>query len=107
MVADARWNPHRGRGIPKADLRHGHASDLVRLKRAAVAFAMIVAVAVAVVVVNPRGWRTRILSRVFRTYNPPAVISPPPGFTPQAPPGFTVSVFARGLKEPRWLAVAP
>src|SRR5206468_4940830 len=29
------------------------------------------------------------------------------GFTPQAPPGFTVSVFVRGLKEPRWLAVAP
>ena len=79
----------------------------MRLKRTAIAFAMIVAVAVAVVVVNPGGWRTRILTRVFRTYNPPAVISPPPGFMPQVPPGFTVSVFARGLKEPRWLAVAP
>lgn len=38
--------------------------------------------------------------------NPPQV-SPTPGFKPQAPAGFTVSLFARGFKEPRWLAVAP
>ena len=38
--------------------------------------------------------------------NPPEV-SAAPGFKPQAPEGFTVSLFANGFKEPRWLAVAP
>ncbi len=34
-------------------------------------------------------------------------VAPTPGFKPQAPPGFAVSLFARQFKEPRWLAVAP
>jgi glucose/arabinose dehydrogenase len=38
--------------------------------------------------------------------NPPHV-SPAPGFKPEAPAGFTVSLFASGFREPRWLAVAP
>lgn len=38
--------------------------------------------------------------------NPPEV-RPAPGFKPQAPAGFRVSLFASGFKEPRNLAVAP
>src|SRR5512146_2325629 len=38
--------------------------------------------------------------------NPPEV-NPAPGFKPQAPAGFHVSLFAKGFKEPRYLAVAP
>ncbi|HEX5413280.1 MAG TPA: sorbosone dehydrogenase family protein [Terriglobia bacterium] len=38
--------------------------------------------------------------------NPPSG-NPSPGFTPTALPGFQVSVFAKGFKEPRYLAVAP
>src|SRR3979409_1575799 len=37
----------------------------------------------------------------------PAKVAPAPGVLPKAPPGFTVSLFARGFREPRWLAVAP
>lgn len=47
-----------------------------------------------------------------RPYKKPIVantakVVPAPGFTPKAPQGFTVSLFARGFREPRWLAVAP
>jgi glucose/arabinose dehydrogenase len=56
---------------------------------------------------NVGGWRARILARVFRVDNWPVVVSPPTNFRPQVPPGFEVSVFARGFTEPRWLAVAP
>jgi glucose/arabinose dehydrogenase len=38
--------------------------------------------------------------------NPP-VVKPAPGFKPQAPAGFAVSLFASGFREPRYLAVAP
>lgn len=38
--------------------------------------------------------------------NPP-VVKPAPGFKPQAPRGFTVSLFAKGFREPRYMAVAP
>ncbi len=38
--------------------------------------------------------------------NPPEV-RPVPGFKPQAPEGFTVSLFASGFEEPRHMAVAP
>src|ERR1039458_489660 len=55
---------------------------------------------------NPGGWRTRILARLFRVDNYPVVVPPPPNFQPQVPPGFKVSVFARDFTEPRWLAVA-
>jgi glucose/arabinose dehydrogenase len=56
---------------------------------------------------NLGGWRARILARLFRVDNQPVVVPPPPDFQPQVPPGFKVSVFARGFVEPRWLAVAP
>jgi len=47
-----------------------------------------------------------------RPFTKPIVANPPhgrttPGFTPRALAGFEVSVFARGFKEPRYLAVAP
>ncbi|HVA00264.1 MAG TPA: sorbosone dehydrogenase family protein [Terriglobia bacterium] len=38
--------------------------------------------------------------------NPPEV-NPVAGFKPRAPEGFSVSLFARGFKEPRYLTVAP
>src|SRR5579864_5725853 len=57
--------------------------------------------------INPGGWGARILARIGIVYNPPVVVSPPPGFVPQAPPGFKVSVFASDFKMPRWLATAP
>jgi glucose/arabinose dehydrogenase len=45
-------------------------------------------------------------------YTKPIVANPPrihvtPGFTPKAPQGFAVSVFAKGFREPRCLAIAP
>jgi glucose/arabinose dehydrogenase len=61
----------------------------------------------AVLLPNIGGWRTRVLARLLRTDNWPRVIAPPPNFQPRVPPGFKVSVFARGFTEPRWLAVAP
>lgn len=47
-----------------------------------------------------------------KPFSGPTVANPPtgnpsPGFTPTAPPDFQVSVFAKGFKEPRYLAVAP
>ena len=56
---------------------------------------------------NVGGWRARILARLFRVDNWPVVVRPPSDFQPQVPPGFKVSIFARGFNEPRWLAVAP
>jgi glucose/arabinose dehydrogenase len=56
---------------------------------------------------NLGGWRARIVARLFRVDNRPVVVPAPPDFQPQVPPGFKVSVFARGFAEPRWLAVAP
>jgi glucose/arabinose dehydrogenase len=55
---------------------------------------------------NVGGWKTRIRARLFRIENWPVVVSPPANFQPQVPPGFKVSVFARGFTQPRWLAVA-
>ena len=56
---------------------------------------------------NPGGWRARILARLLRVDNDPVVVVPPPNFQPQVPAGFKVSVFATGFTQPRWLAVAP
>lgn len=56
---------------------------------------------------NPGGLRDRLLARMGVVVNFPVVVSPPPGFVPQAPPGFKVSVFARDFAAPRWLATAP
>jgi glucose/arabinose dehydrogenase len=39
--------------------------------------------------------------------NPPSLVKRPPGLWPQAPAGFTVTEFAHGLTNPRYLAVAP
>jgi glucose/arabinose dehydrogenase len=39
--------------------------------------------------------------------NPSRVVEPPPGAMPKVPPGFFVSLFAKGLDEPRVIRVAP
>jgi glucose/arabinose dehydrogenase len=39
--------------------------------------------------------------------NSSKAIPRPKGAMPKAPPGFTVSVFASGLSNPRWMALAP
>jgi len=39
--------------------------------------------------------------------NPPQRIARPPTALPAVPPGFAVSLYAAGLSNPRWLAVAP
>ena len=48
-----------------------------------------------------------MLSRITRVENWPVVVTPPPGFQPNVPAGFRVSVFANGFVGPRWLAVSP
>jgi glucose/arabinose dehydrogenase len=70
---------------------------------------VLIAIAVLTVIflLNVGGWKTRIRARLFPTGNWPVVVSPPANFQPQVPPGFKVSVFARGFTQPRWLAVAP
>jgi glucose/arabinose dehydrogenase len=68
----------------------------------------LIAIAVLAVILhlNVGGWKARIRARLFRIENWPVVVSPPANFQPQVPPGFKVSVFARGFTQPRWLAVA-
>jgi glucose/arabinose dehydrogenase len=39
--------------------------------------------------------------------NSPSKVSPPAGFLPTVPAGFTINVFASKFKVPRWLTVAP
>ncbi len=56
---------------------------------------------------NIGGWRSRIVDTLRSAHNPPNVVPAPAGFVPHVPAGFTVSAFARGIQEPRWLAVAP
>ena len=68
---------------------------------------IVIAALIIMSALNTGGWRARTLAVLFRTNNGPRVITPPADFTPAVPPGFHVSVFARGFKEPRWLAVAP
>lgn len=65
------------------------------------------AVVVLLLLLNVGGWRARIFTRLIRVSNSPTVVSPPASFQPKVPPGFKVSVFARGFEQPRWLAVAP
>jgi glucose/arabinose dehydrogenase len=78
------------------------------LWRVVVAFVLITgAVSSVVLLLNVGGWRARVVSRITRVENWPVVVASPPNFQPTVPPGFTVSVFAKGLVEPRWLAVAP
>ena len=59
------------------------------------------------VLLNPRGYRARIVAKLLRTNNSPVVVLLPTNFLPQVPPGFKVSVLATGFDQPRWLAVAP
>ena len=68
---------------------------------------LIAALIILLALLNVGGWRARILARLFRIDNQPLIVPPPPNFQPQVPPGFEVSVFARGFTQPRWLAVAP
>lgn len=68
--------------------------------------ALIAAVIVVFALLNVGGWRARILARLFRVDNQPVIVPPPQNFQPHVPPGFEVSVFARGFSQPRWLAVA-
>ena len=72
--------------------------------------ASLVAITVAIallLILNIGGWRARVLARLLRTDNQPVVVAPPPSFQPRVPPGFTVSIIARGFEQPRWLATAP
>src|ERR1700716_4041260 len=39
--------------------------------------------------------------------NGPDSAKPPAGFLPTVPPGFRLTLFATGFKQPRWLTVAP
>ena len=66
-----------------------------------------IAVVALIIATNIYGWRARVMARVGRVNNPPNVITPPAGFRPKAPAGFGVSIFAAGLRGPRWLATAP
>jgi glucose/arabinose dehydrogenase len=76
--------------------------------RIVVAFAVVTSVALGLVLLlNVGGWRARVLARITRVENGPVVVTPPPKFQPAVPPGFTVSVFAKGFAGPRWLSVAP
>lgn len=56
---------------------------------------------------NFGGWRARLLARITRVDNDPIVVSPPAGFHPLVPAGFSVSVYASQFHSPRWLAVSP
>jgi glucose/arabinose dehydrogenase len=77
------------------------------LRRSFTALGLIIAATLVVIfLLNMGGWRARLLARLLRTDNWPVVVSPA-NFQPQVPPGFKVSVFARGFTEPRWLAIAP
>jgi len=76
--------------------------------RAFAACAIIASAAIALAfLLNVGGWRSRIESRITRVENWPVLVSPPPNFRPEVPPGFRVSIFATGLVGPRWLAVSP
>jgi glucose/arabinose dehydrogenase len=78
------------------------------LRRTLSVLAVLAAIAlIAVLALNLGGWRALIQARLLRTDNQPIVVSPPPNFKPQVPPGFQVSIFATGFTSPRWLAVAP
>jgi glucose/arabinose dehydrogenase len=76
--------------------------------KAIVALLALAAVAPALfLLLNVGGWRARVTAVLGSVYNWPVVVPPPANFQPQVPPGFKVSIFASGFKEPRWMAVAP
>jgi glucose/arabinose dehydrogenase len=79
-----------------------------QFRRRAIAVACLPAVLACALffLLNPRGYRALVVARLFRTNNPPIAVPLPKDFRPQVPPGFTASVMAEGLDEPRWLATA-
>lgn len=78
------------------------------LWRSLVACVAIGCIAVGILLrLNVAGWRARLLSRFTRVENWPTIVHPPQNFQPTVPPGFKVTVFAKGFVGPRWLAVAP
>ena len=78
------------------------------IRRTLVTLLIVIGVTLGILLVlNPAGWRARLLARVFRSANPAVMVTPPTSFQPQVPAGFRVSMFARGFEEPRWMAVAP
>jgi glucose/arabinose dehydrogenase len=86
----------------------GRVGSTIVLRRSFIAMWLsVLALLAATLLFNIGGWRTRVRARVLRTDNWPVVVAPPANFQPRVPPGFKVSVFARGFTEPRWLAVAP
>jgi glucose/arabinose dehydrogenase len=77
-------------------------------RRSIAALLALVALAFALFwLLNPLGYRARLVARLFRTDNGPIVVPLPPNFLPQVPSGFNVSILAEGFDEPRWLAAAP
>jgi hypothetical protein len=48
-------------------------------------------------VLNPAGWRARLLARLFSCHNRAVMGTLPAKFQPWVPVGFRVSVFARGF----------
>ena len=78
------------------------------LRRSSIVLLMVsLGILVLLLLLNVGGWRERVLKRVLRVNNAPTVVPPPPDFQPSVPPGFKVTVFARGFQQPRWLAIAP
>jgi len=72
-----------------------------------VSFALLALLFLLFSLFNLGGYRALVVARLFRTDNGPVVVPLPENFHPQVPPGFNVSILARGFEEPRWLAVAP
>lgn len=76
-------------------------------RRLIVAALIPLAILAVFLLLNVGGWRALIFARLTGVNNWPVFVEAPSTFLPRVPPAFKVSVFARGFKEPRWLAVAP
>jgi len=78
------------------------------LRKAIITFSLLVAgTFIFLGLLNVGGWRAHILARLLRIENHPVVVQLPPDFQPEVPPGFKVSILAKGFEQPRWLADAP
>lgn len=75
-----------------------------RIRRGIIAILFVI---VAIEFLFDPGRFRRVFAMLRAPHNPPNVVPTPAGFAPRVPAGFTVSVFARGFDEPRWLAVSP
>jgi glucose/arabinose dehydrogenase len=76
-------------------------------RTAFMSLAALIVIGLVLMVSNWHGWRARITARLFRTDNDPVIVAFPADFKPKVPAGFRVSIFAKGFRRPRWLAVAP